>query len=316
MSRRNSHRQPASFIDTLGVWTVGPELTRRSHRRSRRSTVAADTSRASNVPPHYRLSAAEARRLAETGYDSEDECDCCCSSGGADEEQRHLPAPRNHAPNPFNSAWSHSSASRVTQEPVPIPRRESYIGRLRGRPAQEAPRPQSRHRMSFDANNDALFANLPRPDGQRFPGEIVVHRQSAGEGMTETFGQPRMYAHPVRESQFFDNPRAAPPAPRDEWPGPQMHAEPLGARMLIQPPASQVPRRPGEFRNRIDSWRDSIPSNEFGPPRSAFGGSNAPTIWPGPAGRAASELGPDDSLTCLDGQHGRSGRTRRKSRRV
>ncbi|KAJ4253288.1 hypothetical protein NW762_010443 [Fusarium torreyae] len=297
--RSSTRRQSVSFMDALGIWTMGPEHTRhrsshhrrrRSHRRST-STAESRQARLDNAPPGLHLTATEWRHYADVppGYESEDE-ECDCAHSDCDEGEIPF-APTPPRADPFRSAWSHTAASEATRAPAPIDRGESYLNRIRGRPSvQGNPEPRLRHQVSYDATNDALFANLPRPDGQRFAGEIVVHRlREGGEGLvTETFGQapqPQMYAQPIRESQYFNNPRPVPPIPGrdpdDEWPS-----------------AQRIHRMPNEFQSRINTWRDSIPGNSFGPAPSEFGGSNASTVWPGgERGSGARTVAPDDSLT-------------------
>ncbi|KAF4962009.1 hypothetical protein FSARC_9886 [Fusarium sarcochroum] len=290
--RSSTRRQSVSFMDALGIWTMGPEHARRSshhrrHRSHRSSTSTAESrqARLANAPPGLHLTATEWRHYADVppGYEFDEECD---AYSDCEDERRSAPGA-----NPFRSAWSHTAASEMTRGPAPIDRRESYLNRMRGRSStQDTPEPRLRHQVSYDATNDALFANLPRHDGQRFAGEIVVHRlREDGEGLVaETFGQtpqPQMYTQPIRESQYFNNPRQAPPIPGrdpdDEWPS-----------------AQTVYRMPNAFQSRINTWRDSIPGNSFGPEPSVFGGSNASTVWPG--GERESDgrtVVPDDSLT-------------------
>ncbi|KAJ4037272.1 hypothetical protein NW756_005725 [Fusarium oxysporum] len=225
---RHSKRptRKVGFLDALGQWTMGPSHHRSSRcRRHPRSTSATREARLANAPPDLNLTARQWRHYADVPPEPQDECDCSdCGEEYSDEEQKPLvsaePAQR------ICSKWSHSEGSAFTREPTAI-HRDSGLNRILGRvEAETAEEQRLRHRVSYDADNDALFANIPRRD-QRSAGEIVVHRHRLGDGedylAVETFGHGGSShrdtdVQSVRSSQFFLNPREAPPVPQDAWP--------------------------------------------------------------------------------------------------
>ncbi|KAI6775033.1 hypothetical protein HG530_001791 [Fusarium avenaceum] len=272
------------------------------------STAASRAARLANAPPGLNLTASQWRQYADVppGYKNEledEECDCgnCheynneledeeCDCGNCHEDE--MPQPRLPAPEPeadrFRSAWSHSEGSALTRVRRADDRRVSRLNRLEGeRSSADSSGSRLRHQVSYDANNDALFANIPRSDGSRRAGEIIIHRQGPEGLPTETFGQRDMYVHPLHDSQFFVNPREAPPVPQygsDVRPGHPM-------RTLT----------PQERQSRIQSWREELPEGH-GPEPSVFGGSNASTVWPGPRGGGyAGSVAPEDSATQVMG---------------
>ncbi|KAM0244814.1 hypothetical protein ACHAP5_005937 [Fusarium lateritium] len=304
-----SRRKSVGFIDALGMWTMGPETTRRSSRHGSRhgsrrhqggtsstgSTTESRAARLANAPPGLNLTASQWRQYADVPpgneYEPEDEecyCDCDCDECLAKKPpQLRLPAPEPEA-DPFRSAWSHTEGSALTRVRAADDRRVSRLNRLRGEGSStDSSGSRLRHQVSYDANNDALFANIPRSDGSRRAGEIVIHRQGQDGLPVETFGQRDMYIHPLQDSQFFNNPREAPPVPQngsEVWPGP--------------PTRTLTPR---ERHSRIQSWREELPEDN-GPEPSVFGGSNASTVWPGPRGGYAGSVTPDDSVTQVMGR--------------
>lgn len=255
------------------------------------STAAFRAARLANAPPGLNLTASQWRQYADVppGYNYEledEECDC----GNCHEDE--MPQPRLPAPEPeadrFRSAWSHSEGSALTRVRRADDRRVSRLNRLEGeRSSTDSSGSRLRHQVSYDANNDTLFANIPRSDGSRRAGEIVIHRQGPEGLPTETFGQRDVYVHPLHDSQFFVNPREAPPVPQygsDVRPGHLM-------RTLT----------PQERQSRIQSWREELPE-DHGPEPSVFGGSNGSTVWPGPRGGGyAGSVAPDDSATQVMG---------------
>ncbi|KAF4451943.1 hypothetical protein F53441_5138 [Fusarium austroafricanum] len=289
MANKRSSRKSVGFLDALGQWTLGPSSNRRSPncRRYPRSTKESREERLKNAPPGLNLTAAEWRRYASVHPKGQDECNCSECDGEDEPKVQAAPEPR--------SGWSHSASSAVTRAPEAV-KRDSGFNRLVGRTHVDVSEPRLRHQFSYDGNNDALFANIPRQE-QRGAGEIVIHRQHEGQdGLEiETFGQndsgyaPSAHSLPVHErgdvksvpeSQFFNNPRPA-PNPRDQWPV-------RGAANLQEVPWP-------ERESRIAHWRDSITGEEYTPGGSVAGGSEAPTLWPGP--RSAASVAPDDSLT-------------------
>ncbi|KAF9767203.1 hypothetical protein IL306_000275 [Fusarium sp. DS 682] len=290
MPHKRSSRK-VGFLDALGQWTMGPSLNpkRRSRhcRRYPRSTSATRAARLANAPPELNLTAAEWRRYADVPPKPQDDCSCTdCEEEDSDEEDdddvfKPLPAPLPQPEKQFCSAWSHSAGSAVTRMPKAIPR-DSGLNRMLGRVSMEPSEEQRlRHKVSYDAGNDALFANIPRRDN-RNAGEIIVHRHRLGDGedhlAVETFGNPHrdIDVQSVRSSQFFLNPREAPHAPQDNWPRPLQHI-------------------PENVQTRIQTWRDSVTGQQIGPEPSVFGGSNV-TVWPGVPGSGETVV-PDDSLT-------------------
>lgn len=296
-----SRRKSVGFLDALGMWTMGPEISRRSSRHGSRhgsrrrqggtsstgSTAASRAARLANAPPGLNLTASQWRQYAdvppENNYETEDE-ECDCDDCRGDETlQLRLPAPEPEADR-FRSAWSHSEGTALTRARGADDRRVSRLNRLAGeRSSTDSSGSRLRHQVSYDANNDALFANIPRSDGSRRAGEIIIHRQGQEGLPTETFGQRDVYVHPLEDSQLFNNPREAPPVPQngsDVWPG-------ALTRTLT----------PQERQTRIQSWREELPEDN-GPEPSAFGGSYPSTVWPGPRGGGyAGSVAPDDSLT-------------------
>jgi hypothetical protein len=292
-----SRRKSVGFLDALGMWTMGPETSRRSSRHGSRhrqggtsstgSTAASRAARLANAPPDLNLTASQWRQYADippkNNYETEDE-KCDCDDCREDETpQLRLPTPEPEADR-FRSAWSHSEGTALTRARGADDRRVSRLSHLGGeRSLTDSSGSRLRHQVSYDANNDALFANIPRSDGSRRAGEIVIHRQGQEGLPTETFGQRDVYIHPLEDSQLFNNPREAPPVPQngsDVWPG-------ALTRTLT----------PQERQTRIQSWQDELPEDN-GPEPSAFGGSNASTVWPGPRGGGyAGSVAPDDSLT-------------------
>ncbi|KLO94427.1 uncharacterized protein LW93_8848 [Fusarium fujikuroi] len=280
-SKRSTRK--VGFLDALGQWTMGPSLNRSRSSRCRRhprSTSATREARLANAPKDLNLTARQWRQYADVPPEPQDECDCSdCGEDYSDDEQKSLvsaePVQR------ICSKWSHSEGSAFTREP-PAVHRDSGLNRILGRvEAEMAEEQRLRHRVSYDADNDALFANIPRRD-QRSPGEIIVHRHRLGDGedflAVETFGHGDSShrdadVQSVRSSQFFLNPREAPPVPQDAWPSSLQHV-------------------PKGTKTRIQSWRDCV-KNEPEPEPSVFGGSNAPTVWPG----SGETVVPDDSLT-------------------
>ncbi|KAF4440732.1 hypothetical protein FACUT_3228 [Fusarium acutatum] len=287
------------FLDALGQWTMGPSHNRSSRcRRHPRSTSATREARLANAPKDLNLTARQWRQYADVPPEPQDECDCSdCGEDYSDDEQKPLvsaePVQR------ICSKWSHSEGSAFTREPVAI-HRDYGLNRILGRvEAETAEEQRLRHRVSYDADNDALFANIPRRD-QRSPGEVIVHRHRLGDGedflAVETFGHGDSNhrdadAQSVRSSQFFLNPREAPPVPQDAWPSSLQHV-------------------PESAKNRIQSWRDCVKDgSEPEPEPSVFGGSNAPTVWPG----SGETVVPDDSLTEVVVRNNR-GSSRRESK--
>jgi hypothetical protein len=286
-SKRSTRK--VGFLDALGQWTMGPSQRRsRRCRRHPRSTSATREARLANAPPELNLTAAQWRHYADVPPEPQDDCDCTdCGEEYSDDERKPLTGVE--PVQKICSKWSHSSGSAVTREPTAV-HRDSGLNRILGRvEAETAEEQRLRHRVSYDADNDALFANIPRRD-QRNAGEIVIHRHRLGDGddylAVETFGHSdashgdigasdlshrNTDVQSVRSSQFFLNPREAPPVPQDNWPRPLQHI----------PESSQT---------RIQSWRDCVKDE---PEPSVFGGSNAPTVWPG----SGETVVPDDSLT-------------------
>ncbi|KAF4338025.1 hypothetical protein FBEOM_8078 [Fusarium beomiforme] len=291
MPHKRSSRK-IGFIDALGQWTMDPSLRRRSThcRRRPKSTAASREARLANAPPDLHLTAAEWRRYADIPPKPQGDCNCTdCEDEYSDSDEenddlRPLPAPQLHPEKTFSSAWSHSTGSAATRTPTAVPR-DSGLNRMLGRvPSNTSEEQRLRHKVSYDADNDALFANIPHRDS-RNPGEIIVHRHRLGDGddhlNVETFGNPHRDANvqSVRSSQFFLNPRdapAAPPPARDTWPRALQHI-------------------PENAQTRIQSWRDSVTGQEMGSEPSVFGGSNV-TVWPGVPGSGETVV-PDDSLT-------------------
>ncbi|KAF5617799.1 hypothetical protein F52700_12486 [Fusarium sp. NRRL 52700] len=271
-SKRSTRK--TGFLDALGQWTMGPSHKRSSRcRRHPRSTSATREARLANAPKDLNLTARQWRQYADVPPEPQDDCECSdCDEECSDDEQKPFvsaePVQR------ISSKWSHSEGSAFTREPVVY--RDSGLNRILGRVEAEMVGEQRlRHRVSYDADNDALFANIPRRD-QRSPGEIIVHRHRLGDGedylAVETFGHGDTShrdadVQSVRSSQFFLNPREAPAVPQ------------------------QVPE---SAKTRIQSWRDCVKDGpEPEPEPSVFGGSNAPTVWPG----SGETVVPDDSLT-------------------
>ncbi|KAG5798303.1 hypothetical protein H9Q69_002700 [Fusarium xylarioides] len=296
-SKRSTRK--VGFLDALGQWTMGPSLKRSSRcRRNPRSTSASREARLANAPKDLNLTARQWRQYADVPPEPQDECDCSdCGEDYSDDDQKPLvsaePVQR------ISSKWSHSEGSAFTREPAPVPR-DSGLNRILGRVEAEMVEEQRlRHRVSYDAGNDALFANIPRRD-QRSPGEFIVHRQRLGDGEDylafETFGHGDSGhrdadVHSVRSSQFFLNPREAPPVPQDAWLSSPQHV-------------------PESTKTRIQSWRDCVNDGpEPEPEPSVFGGSNAPTVWPG----SGETVVPDDSLTEVVVRNSR-GYSRRESK--
>jgi len=322
MPRKNSsQRRSFGFLEALGQWTMDPvPARRRSHRSSRhddrphRNTEAYRQARLDNAPPGLNLTAHQWREYADhvpPGYrtDAEDEDEGCG-------EVRQAPGSGlQPEPDPFRSAWSHSPSSAVTRAHGAVQRRDSPLQRIAGRGSMQEPSsPQLRHAASFDANNDPLFANIPHYEEQRAAGDVVVHQEQLGADrpMAEVFRQPttgqrepnpsemgpedtkhdgenEVDAQSTRKSQFFNNPRQAPPVPQEGSDG----------RPMVQS-ISRVPTEPP--RHRIDNWRNTIleaPEEQYGVDRepSVFGGSHA-TVWPAPHnGRDSASLAPGDSAT-------------------
>ncbi|KAM0340758.1 hypothetical protein ACHAPU_010349 [Fusarium lateritium] len=296
-----SHRKSVGFLDALGMWTMGSENSRRSSRHGSRhssrrqggtsstgSTAASRAARLDNAPPGLHLTASQWRQYADVppgeNYELEDdECDCA----GCYEDEGPQPRVLEPEPQPdrFRSAWSHSEATEATRARRAADRRVSRLNRtVNDTASTDSSGSRLRHQVSFDANNDALFANLPRSERGRQAGEIVVHRQQGQEGLdAEVFEQRDMYLQPVRESRVYSDPHGAPPAPQngsDVWP----------SALTMSP-------TPQERLSRIQSWQDGVPERSL-PEPSMFGGSDAPTIWPGPrSGEYAESMVPDDSLT-------------------
>ncbi|EWG55060.1 hypothetical protein FVEG_13114 [Fusarium verticillioides 7600] len=280
-SKRSTRK--VGFLDALGQWTMGPSLKRSSRcRRHPRSTTATREARLANAPKDLNLTARQWRQYADVPPEPQDECDCSdCGEDHSDDEQTPLmsgePVQR------ICSKWSHSEGSAFTRKPEPV-HRDSGLNRILGRvEAEMAEEQRLRHRVSYDAGNDALFANIPRRD-QRTQGEFIVHRHRLGDGedflAVDTFGHGdsghrEADVQSVRSSQFFENPREAPAVPPDAW----------------TPSVQHVPE---SAKTRIQSWRDCVDDGpEPEPEPSVFGGSNAPTVWPG----SGETIVPDDSLT-------------------
>ncbi|KAF5246936.1 hypothetical protein FANTH_6620 [Fusarium anthophilum] len=271
------------FLDALGQWTMGPSHKRGPRcRRQPRSTSATREARLANAPEDLNLTARQWRQYADVPPEPQDECDCSdCGEDFSDDDQKPLvsaePLQR------ICSRWSHSEGSAFTREPAPV-HRDSGLNRILGRvDAEMVEEHRLRHMVSYDADNDALFANIPRRD-QRSLGEIIVHRHRLGDGedylAVETVGHGDSNhrdadVQSVRSSQFFLNPREAPQVPQDVWPSSLQHV-------------------PDSAKTRIQSWRDCV-QDAPEPEPSVFGGSNAPTLWPG----SAETLVPDDSLTVI-----------------
>ncbi|KAF4991555.1 hypothetical protein FGRMN_7758 [Fusarium graminum] len=306
MSNSNSsHRKSVGFLDVLGMWTMGSESPRRSSRHGSRhggggggrrqggtsstgSTAASRAARLDSAPSGLHLTASQWRQYAdvppEENYEPEDdECDCA----GCHEDEGPQPCVLAPEPQPdrFRSAWSHSEVTEATRARRAVDRRVSQLNRTVDETAStDSSRSRLRHQVSYDANNDALFANLPRSEKSRQAGEIIVHRQQGQEGLNAyVYEQREMYLQPVRESRVYSDPHEVPRVPQngsDVWPG----------ALTMNP-------TPQERLSRIQSWQDEVPEHSI-PEPSMFGGSNAPTIWPGPrSGEYAGSVMPDDSLT-------------------
>ncbi|KAG8671895.1 hypothetical protein FPOAC2_05257 [Fusarium poae] len=307
--KHNSRRRSVGFLEALGQWTMGPESSRRTSRHGGRPhghTEAYRQARLDNAPPELNLTARQWREYADhvpAGYCTDGEDD----DGGRENVKRSPPPVVQPEPGPFRSAWSHSSSSAVTRAHGTVRRRDSLLDRIVGRtPMQEPTSPLSRDEVSFNANNDQLFANVPHFEVRRDIDDVFVHQQRASDdgSIAATFGQrigeagsrendqgeTEVNAQSLRESQFFSNPRPAPriqQANSDAW-----------------PIAQNISREPLErSRNRVGSRRNTVievPDERHGEDQepSVFGGRSHVTVWPGlDQGRDDGSLAPDDSAT-------------------
>ncbi|KAF5678481.1 hypothetical protein FHETE_1199 [Fusarium heterosporum] len=296
-----SHHKSVGFLDALGMWTMGSESSRRSSRHGSRhgsrrqggtsstgSTAISRAARLDNAPSGLHRTASQWRQYADVppgeNYGPEDgDCDCA----GCHEDEG--PQPRVLELDPqsdrFRSAWPHSEVTEATRARRAADRRVSRLNRTVDETAStDSSGSRLRHQVSYDANNDALFANLPRSERGRQAGEIIVHRQQGQEGLdAEVYEQREMYLQPVRNSRVYSDLHEVPPVPQDGFD--------------VWPSALTINPTPQERLSRIQSWQDGVPENSI-PEAPMFGGSNAPTIWPGPrSGEYAGSVIPDDSLT-------------------
>ncbi|RGP61519.1 hypothetical protein FLONG3_10489 [Fusarium longipes] len=308
MSRRHSSRsQPVSFLGTLGQWVMGTESSHRSPShggRPHRHTDAYRHSRLDHAPPGLNLTARQWREYAE--YVPERYCtDEEGKDEGSEEARQPLLPVSQVQPDPLRSAWSHSPSSAVTCAHGTIRRRDSPLDCIIGRTTMQEPSNlQLRDEVSYDANNDPIFANFPRSEERRDVGSVVVHQNRYGDDgvIAESFEQrmdekvseddqreSEASVQPLRESQLFNSPRRAPriqQAGSDVWPTTQ--------------DVSDLPIE--SSRNRISSWRNTVikvPEGQYvrDQESSVFGGSRM-TAWPGPDhGVNAASVAPDDSVT-------------------
>ncbi|KAL6917432.1 hypothetical protein FSST1_008927 [Fusarium sambucinum] len=303
--KRSSRRHSVSFLEAIGQWTMGPESSRRTSRHSgrpHRHTEAYRQARLDNAPPELNLTARQWREYAErvpAGY-------CTDGEDGDDSREnarRSLPPAEQPEPGPFRSAWSHSSSSAVTRAHGAVRQRDSFLDRIVGRTSMQEPTsPLSRDEVSFNANNDQLFANVPNFEVRRDIDEVLVHQQRASESFGQRTGsrednqrEAEVNAQSLRESQFFSNSR---PAPRVQQ-----------ANSDVWPTAQNISRVPLErSRNRVGSWRNTVtevPNERHGADQepSVFGGSHV-TVWPGlDQGHDGASLAPDDSATQIPMHH-------------
>ncbi|KAF4466521.1 hypothetical protein FALBO_6606 [Fusarium albosuccineum] len=214
------------------------------------------------------------------------------------------------------SAWSYSSSELASQGPDT--NEPSFFNRMMNRmnhrnttlpvisqpvPAQHnGPVPMSRPRnMSYDPANDPLYAHIPRRQGQRYLGEVVVHRHRQEE-RNAFHGNEQFFEDPLEQSQFLTNPRPAPRPPR--------------TRPLSMP----VPPSPHPFDNRryvsanthgrISRWRgdvEPVPEEAYGPPPSEVN-SHASTVWPRFSGVNGSVVDPTDSISEVNARSQRDSR--------
>ncbi|KAF4999785.1 hypothetical protein FDECE_11395 [Fusarium decemcellulare] len=207
------------------------------------------------------------------------------------------------------SAWSYSSSELASQGPDTDD--PSFFNRMMNRmshrnttlpvisqpvPVQHnGPVPMSRPRnMSYDPANDPLYAHIPRRQGQRYLGEVIVHRNREEEQYAFR-GNEQFFENPLEQSQFLTNPRPAP--------------HPPAGYPRTRPFSMPVPSSPHPFddrryvsantHGRISRWRgdvEPVPEEAYGPPPSEVN-SHASTVWPRLSGVNGSVVDPTDSIS-------------------